>query len=329
VTASYDKSAAFVVLPPIDGELLANRTLRRWLQHSDLQKVDPPRERLSAILTLLARSSPEEGLAAMRMWGQTGDRPTVWIAGADPIYLEPRRDRLSLHALGPSELSGGELQTLIDHLQSMLGDGASYGFARVGSFAYLTAAEPFATADLPALAIDACSPDHFLPAGSRAAGHRRLVSEIEMALHEHAVNLARESAGRAPANSLWLWGGGHAPEQVTEPLLPLYADDHLLHGYWLSKTAHCERWPGSIDDCFAASVAGFAAVVPRDSALSSLVTLRHALGSGRLSALTLLFENGIRADVRRSHALRIWRRSNSLLDAGPDPATGLRRGVQK
>jgi hypothetical protein len=48
--------------------------------------------------------------------------------------------------------------------------------------------------------------ENFLPAGGDASRLRRLMSEIEMWLFEHAVNRSRESA--AAVTGLWLWGGG-------------------------------------------------------------------------------------------------------------------------
>ena len=52
--------------------------------------------------------------------------------------------------------------------------------------------------------------ENYLPSGADAPRLRRLMSEIEMWLFEHAVNQTR-SAGAAPAvNGLWLWGGGSA-----------------------------------------------------------------------------------------------------------------------
>ena len=47
-----------------------------------------------------------------------------------------------------------------------------------------------------------------LPTGADAPRWRRWQSEMQMMLFEHPVNRARESAGRAPVNGVWLWGGG-------------------------------------------------------------------------------------------------------------------------
>ena len=324
MTASYDKSAAVVVLPPVRGRL-RDSSLRNWLARADLVRARGPQELLATVLGELGQSAPAEGLAALRIWGQTGDRPTAWIAGADPVYMEPRLDHLFLHALR-RDMPPAELRSLFDHLQETLGGDDGIGFARVGSCGYLTSEAAFLTAEFPTDALDQREPDTFLPAGEAAARHRRLTSEIEMALHEHEVNKERQAEGLQPVNGLWLWGGGYAPEQVTEPEPPLFSDDPLLRGFWTSKTAVAEHWPGSIDACIEMSVAGFVAVTPEfdddpDLLESCLYELRMALNARRVGKLLLMFRDGVYADVRRSQAVRIWRRGNPLIDGDTSTET--------
>ena len=50
--------------------------------------------------------------------------------------------------------------------------------------------------------------DAFLPTGSGSPGLRRLMSEIEMWLFEHAVNRIRTARSVPAVSGLWLWGGG-------------------------------------------------------------------------------------------------------------------------
>ncbi|MEJ2256974.1 MAG: hypothetical protein P8X98_08175 [Woeseiaceae bacterium] len=317
--ATPDNNAAIVVLPPVRGGRLDNRSLRAWLSQSDLTLDTEPCELLHRLTTELGLPYPEQGLAALRMWGQTGDRPTVWIAAADPVYLEPQMDRLCLHALRGAGVPSSDLRPLFDHLQETLADDRDYGFARLGSNGYLRASEPIATADVPSYVVDQRDPGEFLPRGEHTVSHRNILSEIEMALHEHEVNLRRSEEGKRPVNSLWLWGGGQAPDKETRPQPPLFADDPLLAGYWESATAHGEAWPGSFARCAAASLHGFVAVTPEgDQRTGTLCAyldeLRDLLRSGRLTRLVLLFRDGLRADVRRSQTLRFWRRDTELLD---------------
>jgi len=323
MNASYDKNAAVVVLPPVGNGRLQDRSLKVWLAQADLTHEPGPKELLARIIQELGLPYPEQGFAALRMWGQTGDRPTKWIAAADPVYLEPRLNHLCLHALRRTGVEASQMRALIDHLQATLAVGTEYGFMRLGSYGYLSSKTPVATATMPAYVVDQQRPNDFLPAGGETAAHRNLLSEIEMALHEHEVNLAREASGQLPINSLWLWGGGTTPEQITRAQPPLYSDDALLTGYWYSGTGVAEPWLGSIAACLDQSDAGFVAETPEfdespELLESCLQKLREALRSGRLSSLTLLFRDGLRAHIRRSHALRVWRRSSRLLEAARD-----------
>jgi len=318
LSTPYERTAAVVVLPAVSGGRLENPLLQRWLSRSDLQKATDPEELLGSILRCLHLPYRTEGLGALRMWGQTGDRPTAWIAAADPVYLEARLDHLCLHALGGSSLPASDLRPLFDHLQRTLQDDSNFGFARLGSCGYLRATTPLATADIPPYVAHLDKPNDYLPSGEASAAYRRLTGEVEMALHDHEINLRRQAEGLQPVNGLWLWGGGYAPVQLTEPHPPLFSDDPLLKGYWLSKTGVAEPWPGTIAACLEASVAGFVAVVPadddRDLLQHCLLELREALLTGRLSGLVLMFRDGISVNVRPHDNWRFWRRISQLLD---------------
>jgi hypothetical protein len=316
--SSYDKSAAYVVLPPVGGGRLTNSALRAWLARSALALDSGPRELLHLLTDELGLPCPDEGLAALRFWGQTGERPGVWIAAADPVYLEPRLDHLCLHALHGEALPAADLGRLFDHLQRTLAVDRHIGFARLGSHGYLRAEESMATAPLPSSIVDQCEPGPYMPSGEHAVTYRTLRSEIEMALHDHEVNQRRIDAGEQPVNSLWIWGGGFAPEISHREQPPLFAEDPLLAGYWESAAAASFDWPGSLTECAAQTPVGFVAVTPESDQCAAsleeyLQELRNLLHAGRFSRLVLLFRDGLRADVRRLNALRFWRRDSELL----------------
>jgi hypothetical protein len=315
LSTPYDNSAAVVVLPAVGGGRLAEDSLRRWLARGELGRLDAPRELLARVLGVLDIPYPDDGLAALRMWGQTGERPTVWLAAADPVHLEPRLDHLAVHAQDSESVPPADLRPLIDHLQATLGGDGRLGFARLGGYGYLRAAEPIATAAVPPHVAHLDMPNAYLPTGAGADAYRRLTSEVEMALHEHAVNRDRQARGLQPINGLWFWGGGYAPEKRSSPLPPLYTDDPLLAGYWLSNSGPVSGWPGDIAAC--AESGGFVATVPGkddtavlEACLGELADLLHA---GRLRRLVLLFRDGVEASLERRHRWRFWRRGSEYL----------------
>jgi hypothetical protein len=312
-----ENPTAVVLLPPMRGRLGDGRLLR-WLSQSRLERVRTPLEPLAQALDALGAQVPAQGLAALRFWGQTGERPRAWIAAADPVYMEPRLDRLFLHALRAEQLARSELRRLFDGLHETLGGADGLGFARLGDCGYIRSEQPLVTASVPATVVDEQNPDDWLPSAAAAAATLKLISEIEMTLHEHPVNAERQSRGLPPVNSLWVWGGGHAPRQGSAALPPLYADDPLLRGYWLSAGASAADWPGEIETCLEAGESGFVAAMRPDTAdgaalHSGLGALRDAMRSGRLRRAVVVSADGIRATLRRSDRLRVWRRTSPLL----------------
>jgi len=306
-------------MPTVAGGNLTDRSLRAWLARSDLSRTQENVELLARITQTMGLPYSHEGLGALRFWGQTGERPSAWIAAADPVYLEPRLDVLWLHSLASDEFSTADLDGLIGHLQQTLGDDERLGFTRLGTYGYLRAAVALQTAEVSSAVVNQGNPGDHLPEGATTASYRNLLSEIEMALHEHEINQRRVEQGDQPVNSLWIWGGGDAPAITRRPQPPLFANDPLLLGYWASASAQASVWPGDIANCLDAATDGFVAVVPQqlhsaDFLVDCLEKLRRALRSGRLGRLTLLFRDGLTADILRSHGYRVWRRNMAMLD---------------
>ena len=288
---------------------------RRWLAQGRLHEAGPLQEGLLQVLDAIGQPVPRDGLAALRLWGQSGARPDAWIAAADPVFLEAVLDRVRLHALGPDELPLPQVQLLFASLQDAFGD-ETRTFVSIETRGYLHSDEPLAAASASAEIVHLREPLGFLPLGQSARAHDALQSEMQMYLHAHPINDDRQGAGLPPINSLWLWGSGTAPTQVRRHIPPLFCDEPLITGYWHSCTGVSAPWPGSIEACLDAAGDGFVAVTDShwvgEHASNVLEELRKLLSSGKLRQLTLLFRGGLSVELRRHHVLRFWRRVPEL-----------------
>lgn len=120
-----------------------------------------------------------------------------------------------------------------------------------------------------------------LPCGAGAGALRRLGAEIEMWLHGHAVNNARQRRGELPVGTLWVWGGG------AQPLIPpaarqetadaAFGSDAYVRGLW--RLAGGEARPMPVD--WAAQIAD--ARAQRALAVVEVAELLHANGSWSLT----------------------------------------------
>jgi hypothetical protein len=73
--------------------------------------------------------------------------------------------------------------------------------------------------------------DALRPQGEDAMVWQRFTNEVQMLLHEHPVNEAREQRGLAPINSVWFWGAGAQPASVSWRFSRVASDDALARGF--------------------------------------------------------------------------------------------------
>ena len=142
---------------------IEQREHRKWLSKGRVQAPGAPAEMLTSVLKVIGHPAPSEGLAALRFWGQTGERSGAWIAAADPVHLEPRLDHLCLFALPGEEVSRTDLLDIFDYLQKTLGDDERFAFVRLGRLGYLRGIQPMATASVSTAVVNGQPPDEFMP----------------------------------------------------------------------------------------------------------------------------------------------------------------------
>ncbi len=308
------------MLPPGRRGRVQRQEHRKWLSKGLLTAHELAEEMLAQALRAIGHVVPPAGLAALRFWGQTGERSGAWMAAADPVHLEARLNHVFLHAFHGDDVSRSDLRELFNSLQEMIGDDERFALARLGPLAYLRSDEPIATAAVSPAVVDGSPPDDFLPAGENAAAHDLLVSELQMALHDHAINQSRALSGKRTINSVWLWGGGTAPDQAVREIPPLIADDPLFRGYWSSCSGVMQTWKGNLDEVSDLAPDGFVAVAPQEPATAPpevitecLESLRVMLRRGGLLKLTLLFRDGLRIEIEKNDAFRFWRKVSPLL----------------
>ena len=70
-----------------------------------------------------------------------------------------------------------------------------------------------------------------MPAHPQARYWRRLLNEIQVALHNCPVNIRRRQSGKQEINSVWFWGGGFIPEAAPHDLIDtVYSNNPVTRG---------------------------------------------------------------------------------------------------
>jgi hypothetical protein len=179
----------------------------------------------------LARSDGQLPTPGDGGWGLL--TPTHWQVGREQILLRDPAD------LALDEAESRALWQAVHGLFDSAGWELRWG-APLRWYARHASLQHLATASLDRVIgrhIDAWLPDRLA-----ARQLRRLQSEVQMLLHAHPVNEAREARGALVVNSFWLSGTGPTPQPdagAIEPTVDERLRTPLLAGDW---AAWAEAW---------------------------------------------------------------------------------------
>lgn len=241
-----------------------------------------------------------------------GKSDAGWWLRADPVHLAPDRDQLVLMPQSVLEVAHAETQALAEAFNKVFGvDGWHLEFPHPVR-GYLRAPE--------ALDVLTHDPAPFvggavfagMPSGPDGARLKLLMNELQMLFHTHAVNTAREEAGRPPINSLWFWGGGALPAATGKAPRQIVSDLPLVQGLarWAGTEAQAPKPGAHIEaSSLIALAAGDVEGLDRDW----FGPLFGALKSGRIGHIDLHLGGLGDFSLDRSGARNFWRRGRPLV----------------
>lgn len=174
--------------------------------------------------------------------GAAGD--AYWLR-ADPVHLRVMRDRVVLADADALSLSRQEADALAAAVGQHFGAELSPLPLHPRRW-YLRYPQPPRLATTPLSVAVGRDIDPLLPRGDDAMRFRAELNELQMLLHAHPVNQAREARGELPVNSLWLWGGGRLPVTCATPV-PLYAENAEAQALGAFCNARLQALPAQLD----------------------------------------------------------------------------------
>ncbi len=250
-----------------------------------------------------------------------------WLR-ADPAYFQVMRDRIVLADTGVADLTSVESDALAASIVEHFGDGLPLRAPHPQRW-YLRCDAPLRVTTTPPSLATGRAIDAVLPRGEDAQALRVKLNELQMLLHTHPVNQAREARGALPVNTLWVWGGGLRPAACGHPL-PVYAQGSDTQAI----AAHCGAPLFPLPSTLDKAMLGKPGIVVLDALVapactSDAIGWREAMQALERNwfaplagALRATGKHGIRifdpvsgrgVCVRRIDAWKIWRRSRELL----------------
>jgi len=262
-------------------------------------------------------AAPDVALAPLAALGAGLDPGERYVLRADPVALVAGRDDV-LCAGRVDELSGDEAAALRDTLAAhFAADGLAFHVPRPD--AWFIAATAHVPVDTTPLAQVTGPLQPHLPAGPNGKTWRRWLSEMQMLLHAHPVNAAREARGQLPVTGIWIAEGGTLAAPAVTATLQVHAmivpPAAVARGLARRAGGAAQPLPRAWS-----VAAGADALVVLDPIVDATALARAAqdwlepattaLVRGDLDDLTVIGDGGGRAQCWRAHAptlLRRWR----------------------
>lgn len=260
------------------------QSLERWLQHA----------------FGLEGRLPAGALSLLGAGEAPGD--AIW-ARADPLHMQAMRDRI---VVAPASVPREEAHALCQAVNAHFA-GAMELRALDGSRWCARLEREIGVGDEPPLAI-----------GGREATQRAgdvLLTEIQMLLHAHPVNEAREARGEPPVNSVWFWGAGRLPPKTQCRWNSVTSGDPLALGLARHSGVTARLLPSGAAQWLASDEGRHLAILDPDESLegSWFAPLGSALRQGTIGMLTLhIPDAGLSFETIRGDLRRFWRRPKPL-----------------
>jgi len=220
-------------------EGLSLRALERFFSRSLPHPSHSPEPGLAAMLFGcfgVAREGPDWPVAAVTRGIDGGHGNGGWWLRADPVHLRAGMGELLLMDSADLRISAAEAASLATEINAQMSDSGLRLEPLAAKRWYLRLdAAPRLRTRAPSEVIGSPIGEH-LPGGDDGRRWRALINDIQMILHASPVNRAREQRGEAAINSLWLWGGGHAPSMPPACWQGVWSDETLTAG--LARLAH-------------------------------------------------------------------------------------------
>ncbi len=267
----------------------------------------------------------------------TGGTPadSAWMR-ADPAHLRLNRDQLVLVPALAFPIKPIEAEALVATLNSHFAGELTF-YPVLADRWCVRVESPLAGELRMRTPIEVAGKDinRHLPTGDIATRWHALLNEMQMVLHEHEVNEAREARGEPVVNSVWLWGAGALPDDVAGPFQSVTADDPLAIGYAKAAGMRNRPVPRSAEEWLERLPEDGRQLLVLDAlrlpfALSDLETWRtrvqeidsiwcvpliEALKAGRIGMVTIVVPDAdslLSVESTRNDLRHFWRRPKAL-----------------
>jgi hypothetical protein len=270
--------------------------------------------------------APDYPIAAIAAKVDGVDVVDAYWFSANPVHLALQRDSFILAEPIPLHVSCEHAESMMASLnQHFNQDGLVFMIGHSGDWYLRVAQCPIIKTSLPEIAVGK-NIHQFLPQGEDASSWLAVLNEVQMLLHEHPANIAREAVGEVAVNSIWLSGGGVMPQATTlqGDKTMLFADDIFYQGLASWADLPLQSLPKHFDAMLQSKEKHLRLSLPSADPVNGksfdeawFSPILAALKNRKIKALRLnlgFYEKTLIVDIKPIDTFRFWRSPKPMMD---------------
>lgn len=231
-------SELHIVAPGICGPLADTQSLRdnrhvtQWVRALSRSTCAPSESSAYKILTSLLNLTVDDDFpsAALSMLAHDVYDEKLSYMCADPVHLQADMDHAILTSSHDLYLKSDESAAICDVLNKHFKqDGLNFIMLDKNQW-IVSSKDEIELETTPLSEMIGRNVNFFMPKGDASGSWKKILTEAQMLMHSHDVNVNRESSGKFSVNSLWFHGSGNLPNYLQQSSLSICSKDNVLKG---------------------------------------------------------------------------------------------------
>jgi hypothetical protein len=239
-------SELHLIVPGICGPLAETQALhtrpavKRWLKTLSKSRCQPSADNendvIAEVLSLEYKDSFPS--AALTLLANDLYDAGMFYMHADPVHLQADMDHAVLTSSADLDITAHESSAICAALDQHFHQDDLTFFTLNKDQWFVSSKEKIRMKTTSLVDATGRNINFILPAGDDSSLWKQRLTEAQMLMHSHELNVARENAGLQSINSLWFHGPGDLEVSVSDPVDTICCNNGMLKG--LAKHIQCD-----------------------------------------------------------------------------------------
>ncbi len=238
-----------IIVPGVCGPLAEtqslknSKTVKKWISTLSRSSCSSSSNNLHDIIRSIFKLTLDGDFpsAALILLANEKYDGSKYYMHADPVHLRADMDHAVLASSADLNVTEDESAALCETLNQHFNQDGLFFFRLDRNRWFVTSKNKIQMNTTPLADATGRNVNFLLPGGKDSAGWKQLLTEAQMLMHSHEININREKSGKQSINSLWFHGCGELPEINNSQVSSVCSNNDMFKG--LASHVKCDYLP--------------------------------------------------------------------------------------